>query len=210
MAEIIQLRKNPHDEAQELLPWFVNGSLAPDEARRVEAHRAGCDECRSDLSFERQLAAAVADFSFEAEGAWERMRQLVNNGPASASAGGRWLRKRISVAWAAAAPLAAAAALGLVVVNVGAKPPLEPQYRGLATTTGTQKPNLIVQFGPATRVGDMERLLELSDARLVDGPTVTGAYLLRVDAGKRALALEKLRDNRAVSLAEPIDAPPGT
>jgi hypothetical protein len=40
MGDIITLRKNAHDEAQELLPWFVNGSLAPDEAKRVEAHRA--------------------------------------------------------------------------------------------------------------------------------------------------------------------------
>ena len=49
MGDIITLRKNAHDEAQELLPWFVNGSLAPDEAKRVEAHRAACAECLSDF-----------------------------------------------------------------------------------------------------------------------------------------------------------------
>ena len=42
MAQIIHFRGSPHDEVQELLPWFVNGTLDTDEAERVEAHLASC------------------------------------------------------------------------------------------------------------------------------------------------------------------------
>ena len=207
MGDIIPLRSNSHNEVQELLPWFVNGSLAPEEARRVEAHRAACAECRSDLSAERQMAAAVARLSLECEGAWERMRELLSE---EGRAGARWFRKRVWISWTSAAPLAVAAALALVFVNVGPKQPIEPQYRGLSAADTAQQANLIVQFQPATRVADMRRMLDLSKARLVDGPTVTGAYLLRVDQRNRQLALQKLRDDEAIALAEPIDAPPGT
>ena len=208
MGDIIPLRKNPHDEAQELLPWFVNGSLAPDEAKRVKAHRAACAECLSDLGAERQLAAAVAQLSFDCDGAWERMRGLLNQDMGRSV--GRWLRKQVLISWTSAARLAAAAALALVFVSITAKQRIEPQYRALSAAGTAQQANLIVQFKPATRVEDMRRLLAFSKARLVDGPTVTGAYLLRVDEGNRPLALEKLRDDKAIALAEPIDAPPGT
>jgi hypothetical protein len=208
MGDIIPLRKNPHEEVQVLLPWFVNGSLAADEAERVEAHRAACAECRSDLGAERQLAAAVAQLSFECDGAWERMRELLTRDAGRSV--GRWLRKRVRISWTAAAPLAAAAALALVFASVTPKQTIEPQYRALSAGGAAQQANLIVQFEPSTRVEDVQRLLALSKARLVDGPTVTGAYLLRVDQRKRELALEKLRNDEAVSLAEPIDAPPGT
>ena len=208
MGDIIPLRNNPHDETQELLPWFVNGSLAPDEAKRVEAHRAACAECRSDLGAERQLASAVAQISFECDGAWERMRLLLSQDTGRSV--GRWLCKQVPISWAAAAPLAAAAALALVFASVTAKQPIEPQYRALSAAGTAEQANLIVQFQPAARVEDMQRLLAFSNARVVGGPTVTGAYLVRVDQPKRELALEKLRGDEAISLAEPIDAPPGT
>jgi len=175
----------------------------------VETHRANCAQCRSDLSAERQVAAAVANHSFECDGGWERMRELLRQeGLTGVRSIGRFIRKRVWISWAAAAHLAAAAALALVFVSVTPQRPVGPQYRALGASGTTAEPNLIVQFQPGTRVADMQRLLETSNARLVDGPTVTGAYLLRVNRGKRQLALRQLRDNRAISLAEPIDAPP--
>lgn len=35
-----------HNEALQLLPWHVQGSLATDEAAQVSAHLDDCDECR--------------------------------------------------------------------------------------------------------------------------------------------------------------------
>jgi hypothetical protein len=208
MAEIIQLRSGPHDEVQQLLPWLVNGTLAPDEAARVEAHLADCAECRGELVAERQLAAAVQSISLDSEGDWERLEQRLNGeAPARIRPFTAVWRKRVPLGWAVASPFAVAAAFALVFVNVTPRQPAEPQYRALGSTAAMPTANLVVQFQPATRVSDMQGALESVNARMVDGPTGTGAYLLRVDQPKRELALKTLRDNQAIALAEPIDAP---
>src|SRR5581483_8420670 len=104
--------------------------------------------------------------------------------------------------WAIASPFAAAAAVALVFVNVATirQPTPEPQYRALGTIQAPQPANVVVQFAPATSIADVQNALQGVDARLVDGPTETGAYLLRVDQPKRELALKRLRDNQAIAL----------
>ena len=206
MAEIIRLRGSPHDEVQELLPWLVNGSLTPDEVERVDAHLAECAECRSDLDAERRLSDGVASLPLDADSGWEAMERRITAEPTIRHHPGRSLwRKRGPLGWAVASPFAAAAAVALVLVNVGTTRPVEQQYRALGAAEMTQTAILVVQFEPDTQVRDMQAALAGVNARLVDGPTDTGAYLLRVDQGKRELALKRLRDNETIALAEPID-----
>jgi len=38
------------DHAIELLPWFLNGTLAPEERREVAAHAASCERCAAALA----------------------------------------------------------------------------------------------------------------------------------------------------------------
>ena len=208
MAEIIHLRKNPHEEVQELLPWLVNGTLSQDEVEQVEAHLAECAECRAELVAERQLAAAIESTPADAEGAWERMEQRLDAKAVAMikPAPGFW-SKRVSLGWVVAGPIAAAAAVAVVMINISPRQVAEPQYRALSAAQAPVTANMIVQFQPATPVRDMQAALHSVDARLVDGPTETGAYLLRVEGGRRELALKQLRDNQAIALAEPIDGP---
>lgn len=209
MAEIIHLRQNPHEEVQELLPWLVNGTLTKSEVEQVEAHLAECAECRAELVAERKLAAAIESSPVDTEGAWERMEERldVRATPQIRPAAGFWSR-RVPLGWAVASPLAAAAAAALVMVNVlPSRTPEQAQYRALGGAQLALGANLIVQFQAGTRVADMQAALQGVDARLVDGPTDAGAYLLRVDGGKRELALKQLRDNQVIALAEPIDGP---
>lgn len=46
-----------HDEVRELLPWWANRTLEPDERRAVEHHLARCAACRAEAADERRLAA---------------------------------------------------------------------------------------------------------------------------------------------------------
>jgi anti-sigma factor RsiW len=207
MADIIRLRSSPHDEVQRLLPWLVNGTLAGDDIEIVETHLAECAECRADLETERQLAQAFASMPVEVEGSWADIeRRLDADRTVLTRPEGFW-RRRIPVAWAVASPLAAAAAVALVFVNVAPNASVPQQYRALGTPTAVQAANVVVVFEDATRVKDMRAALAVADARLVDGPTETGAYLLRVNSARREQALKSLRDNDAVALAEPIDGP---
>jgi hypothetical protein len=207
MADIIRLRGSPHEEAQRLLPWLVNGTLTADEIKLVEAHVSECAECRADLQAEWHLARELASMPVDIDSSWAGIEQrLESERPIVTRPEGFW-RKRIPVAWAVASPLAAAAAVALVFVNVTPSAPVSQEYRALGSPTAAQAANVVVMFEDSTRVRDMRTALTDADARLVDGPTATGAYLLRVDGATREQALKRLRDNNAIALAEPIDGP---
>jgi hypothetical protein len=60
-------------------------------------------------------------------------------------------------------------------------------------------------FSPDTTESEMTKLLRSNGAALVGGPTPTDAYLLRVPAASRQSALNRLRSDRHVLLAQPID-----
>ena len=208
MADIIRLRGSPHEETQRLLPWLINGTLAAEEAAAVDSHLAECAQCRADLLSEQALAGAVARLPADVEASWaamdRRLEQITDRGPYRAST--RWFRRRVPMGWVAAAPLAAAAAIALVFLNIA--PPPEPagEYRALgATTAGARTGNLVVLFSDGTSERQMRETLVAAEARLIDGPTVTGAYVLNVDEAKRDQALKQLRDSASIALAEPID-----
>lgn len=65
--------------------------------------------------------------------------------------------------------------------------------------------NLVVIFNPDTTERDLRRILQAQGARVVDGPTVTDAYLLNVPAEHRDSTLQALRGDPAVKLAEALD-----
>lgn len=208
MAQIIRLRASPHDRAEALLPWLVNGTLDSAELEWIEAHLADCADCRAALVAERRLAAGVATIPLDTSSSWESMKQQLDLGAAAQfrPAEPLWC-KRVPLGWAIASPFAAAAAVALLFIDVAPERPADPQYHALGAAANVEPANLVVQFEPSARMRDMQRTLGSVDARLVDGPTETGAYLLRVNETKRELALKRLRDSDAVALAEPIDAP---
>jgi len=64
---------------QELIPWYVAGSLSSEERQRVAAHLVGCDACREELAIVLglQLAshAAFEEIERPAPEVWERIRE---------------------------------------------------------------------------------------------------------------------------------------
>jgi len=105
-----------------------------------------------------------------------------------------WLR------WAAAAQFVAIVGLGALLL----RPAEEPAYRVLGSGTAASG-NVVVMFQPNTSERELRRILQAQNARVVDGPTVTDAYLLSVPAASRDQALQALRAEAAVKLAEPMD-----
>jgi anti-sigma factor RsiW len=206
MAEIFSLRPSEHDAVQELLPWFVTGTLSPAETGRVEGHLADCEACREDLAFERKLAKGVASLPLNADDGWQAMKLRMAAEPSQPRSNGavRLLRRRVPVAWAMVGSLAASVALAVVITGVRPTPAPQPTYHTLGSSAADAQGQVVVLFRPDTTEQQMRVVLAAQGARLVDGPTAAGAYVLHIDSGKPDDAIKALRQSSQVVLAEPL------
>jgi anti-sigma factor RsiW len=208
MAEIIRLRGSPHERAQQLLPWYVNGTLDPDEKAMVEAHLADCADCRADLESEQALARDVAALPIDLEHAWSVLSDRIDAAvpPRRLAEPVPFLRRKVAMGWALGGPFAAAAAVAFAIAIVPeARSPAGPAYRALGSAPTAQPGNALVMFRPDARDGDLRAALTTARARIVDGPTASGAYVVRIAPDRRVKALEGLRAAPQVVLAEAID-----
>jgi predicted anti-sigma-YlaC factor YlaD len=210
MVQIIRLHGDPHEQTQTLLAWYVNGSLDADEVEAVEAHLVECAECRADLKLEHKLGETIASLSTEMESGWAALRERVESQPkAQRRPLGRvrataFLRRPIAIGWA----LAAQAASLVLIVGLGwfsVAQSTHPLYQALGAAPMPSNGNVVVVFKPTTSEKELRGVLVNSGARLVDGPTVSDAYVLHVAGVQRNDALAKLRASGRVVVAEPID-----
>jgi hypothetical protein len=208
MAEIIRLRGSPHEQAQQLLPWYVNGTLEADDAAMVETHLAECAECRADLAAEQALSREVAALPLDVEHAWSTLSDRIDAAgpPRRLAEPVPFLRRKVAIGWALGGSFAAAAAVAFAVAVVpGAPSPVGQTYRALGSAPTAAPGNALVMFRPDARDSDLRAALAKAGARIIDGPTASGAYVVRIAPASRAQALDGLRATPQIVLAEPID-----
>jgi len=207
MARIIPLPANRHEQVRSLLPWYVSGRLEPEEHARVEAHLADCAACRAEADSERRLEAGVAGLSLDVEHGWARMRRRIaaresrGGFAVAAEIGGRFFARHGAVGWALAAQALAIASVSLVLVSQ----PRAPRYVALGEPGAGRRGDAIVEFRPQATEAELRRTLGRAGAKIVDGPTAAGAYVLDIPAQSKAAALAALRHDPDVVMAEPID-----
>lgn len=211
--KVLPLNRSIHRTVQELLPWFVVGTLKGDELAMVQEHLQACTECQSDAEWQRTLRAVElpATSAPDVERALARLRPRLGAQPHPPKPGApaAFLQKLFAgnapwMRWALATQFAVIAVLAILVV-----PPYGDiaAYRVLgAGTPANTAGNVVVIFRPETTVQDMRRILQASGARVVDGPTMTDAYVLAVAEKRMAHAIGALRAEPAVALAEPLDS----
>lgn len=208
-----------HQEAQDALPWLANGTLAGAELERVQAHLKACAVCRAELALLHTLRAAGpgAAPDCDPERALARLLPQLDAPPVAAQAiaeplppargwrarlaanDARWLRVAVGLQCAVIAVLAV-----LLARPAGAPDTQDGAYRVLGAEPGAQG-RLVVTFRPDTPERELRRIVLASGARIVGGPTVTGAWMLGADEAPAAVAA-RLRVQPAVTLAEPIGA----
>ena len=216
---------NPHEshaahrEAQEALPWLANGTLHGAELERVQAHVHGCAACRAELALLHTLRAAGSGPApgLDMEAALGRlMPQLDGQAPALpvqadalpvqrgwrarlAANDRSWLRAAVAMQCCAIAVLA-----GLLLRPAASPDAPAGGYRVLGAAPGAQH-GVIVTFKPDTPEHELRRIVLGSGARIVGGPTATGAWMLGADE-EAATTVARLRMEPAVTLAEPLGA----
>jgi hypothetical protein len=206
MAEIFPLRPSEHDAVQKLLPWFVNGTLDARENARVEGHLAECEECREDLAGERRLAHAVAALPLNADDGWRAMQlRLAQAAPVRGGlAPARLAGRRVPLGWAMVGSFAASVAIAVVLTSLKPAGPPQQTYHTLGSAASDAQGQVVVLFKPDTTEQQMRVILSAQNARLVDGPTAAGAYVLHVEDADAAAAIQALRQSQQVVLAEPL------
>ena len=66
-----------HQEAWELVPWYVNGTLEEDEAARLEDHLGRCPLCSREVAAQRALATALREAEREPPAPDARLDRLL-------------------------------------------------------------------------------------------------------------------------------------
>ena len=214
-------RRLGHQEAWELLPWYVNGTLESDERQAVEVHLERCPLCRSELAASRDLAFAVRATEESPQAVDLRLERLLDRlGPPAAaqSAQPRAARRhrgdplRPAVRWVLALQAAALLVLTLGLGSLLARQPPGPTAAGFRTLAAApveavppvHAPTVRAVFSPTASEAELRHLLLAVEARLIDGPSAAGVYTLQLVGEAPEAALERLRAAPLVELAEAV------
>ena len=213
VGRVLSFGRSPHQNVQELLPWFVNGTLHGEEVVTVEEHLRACPGCRAELECLRVMQAEYleSEMAPEAQAALAKLGPRLNQAlpakrsPRRSTAPAATLTAPFPV-WlklAMAAQCALVLGLGWVV--------LQPDRAGLPyhvlSAPGAPERavgSLVVVFDPAAPQRDVARILRASGGRVVDGPTESNGYVVAVPDGGLSAALARLRAEPAVVLAESL------
>ena len=205
-ARILSLDSAEHRTAQGLMPWFVNGTLSADEASSVERHIAECGRCQKDAAEQTALRAVAlsADIGGDVDRDWAVLRSRIEAMPRSPTRSPevskpRWWRRWGPMTIA----VQGAVMLALVLVLIGG-PIREERYRALGSPPAAVEPNAVAVFRSDATNQQMLDALHAADARIVGGPTVTNAYLLRFNSTVGAEGLARLRAQPGVLSVEAL------
>ncbi len=207
-AHILPLDSDEHRIAQQLLPCYVNESLDASESSQVAAHLVHCPRCQADVAVQVGLRAVRVDAEGEdtVERDWSAMLSRLDLTPAgppprAVVTARPWWKQGLQIAVA----LQAAVMLVLTVALIGESSRSEP-YRALGAAPAAEANELAVFRADATEA-QMREALRAASARIVGGPTITDAYLLRLsDTGPDALA--RLREQPGVTRVESLQGEP--
>jgi anti-sigma factor RsiW len=187
----------PDTHPDDLLAWYVNGTLDGAERGAVETHLRACQRCRDEVTFLgalRQGVKATGTVSSPGELGWMRLRR-------DARAQTRASRFR----WQ---PALAAAAAVLIVLQAAILVNFWPREAPI-TPLGATKPDgivLQVRFRPNATEAHIRELLQQTGGTLIDGPGALGVYRVRIvtgaDASNSLAKLNATKDVVAHAVAE--------
>ena len=218
-GQILRLGGDEHDIVQLLLPWYDSGHLDAAETARVQAHLGGCARCQADMAWQRRVRdLATADKAqahgetHDADQGWAALRTQVLAQQASRSSpparSAQPPRRWPAFGWRWLVGLQSTVIVGLTALVIVLLVPRVDNYRALGQPAHAGDASIVVVFRPEASEAQIRQALRDSEARLVDGPTVTGAYLLSVAPSRHADALARLRVAGSVLRVDSLSAEP--
>ena len=214
-----------HRHAWDLIPWFVNGTVAENDRAGLQHHVENCAACREEMEVQRALLQGMRtrpQVESMPHGSLQKLWQRIDAEqvdeqteaamPAAPAASARpAARSPRTLRWLAAAVVLQAVLLGILATILlrGPQGQTDGAYRTVSTPAAAPGPASVrAVFSPDMTLGELQALLERAHLRIVNGPSPDGVYTLatasRTDDPKQALLT--LRAHPAARFAEPIDA----
>lgn len=194
-----------NERFEELLPWYVNGSLGAEDRAFVEAYLEQHPEARSELDWYKSLQRRVQENAPAVPatiGLAKAMRLIQGDRPTlaermSAFFGNMGLRP----AYALAGLAVVAVQSGVILQMMGQARDDAAEIRALHAVKVEEGPMLKVSFAPDARESDIRMFVMQLRGELAGGPGQLGDYYLRVPAGTEADALKRAQATPIVQAA---------
>ena len=188
-----------HEQISDSLPWYVAGSLSEAEEREVRAHLGDCEQCRREVEQLRVLQKSEIELSAETpELSPELLSQALDSievyererSGAGEKAQGLW--NRVVTAWSmlwtpTPVPVRVLVAAQLLLL-VGLTAVYFTSVGGveLRTAGGPEGVaagvRITIGFDPSASEEAIRGTLQQVEARIVDGPTALGLYVIELPA----------------------------
>lgn len=185
-------------DIQELLPFYVNGTLDSDEKALVEQAIKNTPSLKDEIAFLEQLRGEVKNIEFGSSPGELGLKRLqkslaeerLKNDPIVRAQ--RKISKEQNWGWRAAAIAACLLLILQTLITTMPHKPGDLSAAGGPAITRTNGDIISVTFAPNAREENIRNLLLSINASIVDGPSALGVYKLSVSKDP-AVALEKLR-----------------
>ena len=197
------------DRFDELLPWYVNGSISAEDRAFIDRYLAEHPEAQSELDWYRSLSTRMQEDIPAVPatiGLAKVMTLIRGDRPSMLEQISGFFSNVLGVRPALAlAGLAIFAVQGGVILNMmSAAEDDASELRSLRASVSHDRPMLKLNFAPDAKEAEIRHLLMSVQGHLAGGPGQLGDYYITVPAGKEAAIAEQLTGNpivQAVSLA---------
>ncbi len=185
------------DRFEELLPWFVNGSLGAEDRDWVERYLVAHPEANAELAWYRSLQSRIKDGAPavpDTIGLAQAMARIAADRPGLAqrlTAFLGTLGMRPAAAFAASAIFAVQGAFILNLLDSARDNGVE--IRALRPALADERPMLKINFAADAKEAEIRLLLMSVQGRLAGGPGQLGDYYVVVPAGKEVALAEQLK-----------------
>ena len=197
---------NNNERFEELLPFYVNGTLGREDRAFVDQYLAGHPDARAEVGWYESLQLRVRETAPavpETIGLARTMQLIHGDRPTLAERIGAFFAGNFGMR-----PGLALAVLAVVAVQSGVILSMmqganrdEAEIRSLRATRVEEGPLLKINFSPEAKEVDIRLLLASVQGQLAGGPGQLGDWYVRVPEGRQQAALERLKSEPLVQSA---------
>ena len=185
---------------EELLPWFVNGTLSDEGRHEVKQHLESCSQCQQEIALLQKMRAQVKEAPIQSPGelGLNRLLNEVRHERAVTSVRTQsqsgWWRTGLAIAASLIIFIQAGLLLDAWFLSKPMVPLAGPQQHGAV---------LQVSFEPTATEAQIRAVITQVDAAFIDGPSSLGLYRIRLEAGTSEMSsiqktIEHLRQHTSI------------